>query len=126
MGIPSVFSCTQFIIVSFGERKRKRKIHLGIKLLNNWISRGLCVCRFQYAMFRKNVGSVPLKYFCEFYSLGLIVLAQSQLKEFITNCVSATQEGVSRVSIEVEWVVSVKRPWAVRTPVCYLPAPVSY
>lgn len=31
-------------------------------------------------MFGKNVGSVLFKYFCEFYSLGLIMLAQRQLR----------------------------------------------
>lgn len=42
-----------------------------------------------------DVGSVLLQYFCEFYSLGFVISAQSQLKESITKDVAATaHEGV--------------------------------
>lgn len=51
------------------------------------------MCAFQYAVSGENVGSVSLKYFCEFYSRGLLVLAQSQLKKFITSCAATTAPG---------------------------------
>lgn len=63
-----------------GKTARKRKIRIGITSLNSAVTRGPCPCPFSCAVFGKNVGSVPFKDFCGFYSLGVIMLAQSQLR----------------------------------------------
>lgn len=75
--------------------------------LNNEIPKGWYICSFQHSLSRKNVDSVLLQYFCEFYSFGFIMLAKGQLKEFITKCL-VTQPLRVCLMLSLGWVVAVE------------------
>lgn len=90
-----LFFCVHFVIVSFRKKKNpprnyipkqlnpQRMVYMSFPTFSVWRECGFC-------------SLAVLCELCEFYSLGFIILAQSQLKEFITHRLVATDhEGVS-------------------------------